>query len=198
MEKITALTYFEAAQIAVGTERKVFAEQYGLSGYISADDYGLKLCGKSRIISLSPAQMRAKRWSVEPEKPKEIFVWGVSERGSSYLFSRPPQKDEHGGGWFEPAHTCGFRLPDDLNIQQNEPQKYRLVPADEPLIPWRKFNAEEMPARTTKMIITLEDGSVEADTWGGRGYFINNPDDFGGWYCPLDELPKPPEEPENA
>ncbi len=137
MDKITELTYFEAAAIAADTQRKVFSEQYGLSGYVATDDYGLKFFNGYDVVPLRTEQMRAKCWSVEEEENwEEGVVWGVCDKnGRSLVFKNKPFSRENigfpGWSWVE-EKDGGLLLLNMPNLFTKEPQKYRFVLADEP------------------------------------------------------------------
>jgi hypothetical protein len=77
-----------------------------------------------------PEQAKKKVWEVEPEKPEDIFIWGVcQENGNSVLFSKPPCKTNVGWTLLSDIFP-GKSLPKNI-FPTDKPQKFKLVPVEE-------------------------------------------------------------------
>ena len=199
MEK---LDFFDASRIVAGTDRGIRYKQcqWNVFRYLVEGCGLMKRDGSKEIWWPESKQMGEKVWEVEPEKPKEAFVWGVrDEDGTCRVMNspatganKPPNKGLR--PWAE-IGGFGIDIPEN-NVFSKMARKYRLVPADETW-PWRKFDPEEMPEKGFEFLALMQDGAIWIDKW------INKPRNGGLWranilemslidaYIPFDEIPKP-------
>jgi len=79
-------------------------------------------------------QQKEKAWQVEPEAPKEVFVWGACDDDrQSWLFDEEPKKD--GSDWQLPGghgDNC-MQIETENLFPKDKPKRYRLVPDNHPL-----------------------------------------------------------------
>ncbi len=68
----------------------------------------------------------------KPEKPKEIFLWGVCNNdGRSHLFEGEPEKSNiRLGEWFYMGMAYMMKLPNNL-FPKDKPVKFKLTPVEE-------------------------------------------------------------------
>ena len=190
--KLTWLNFFQAAEMAAGTDRRIRYKN-GTWVTISVSQQGdVLLNTNSSSFNISVEQMKEKEWSVEPEKSKEVFVWAATDKtGETWIFSDEPHKNET-GKWAANASAfevyIGNRLTD-----TEKPAKLRLVPADQPLIPWKKFVPEEMPNECLKVVVFLENQmelrGMRVDEWKGDTFYFAN-HRVVSHYCLRSEFPK--------
>ena len=116
-------TFFEVAEVVYGTERCV---RFKDGEWILLNHNLLPLYFDAGL-SWHPEdkELKARAWTVEPEKPEEVFVWVVcDEDGTSRIINKPDQKlfEKH----FSAIGGFGLPLPDS-NLFPKEPQKCKLV-----------------------------------------------------------------------
>lgn len=216
-EKLTGLDFFESQRIAVGTDRRIRYD--GGSWLELTDDSEGEQKFKTQAWLWeedaenawwpSFGQQKEKVWEVEPEKPKEIIVWcWCDEDGISRLYDQEPLS--LGGQGFRAAGESILELSKGRTaiMQENnlfskdKLQKYRLIPADQPLWPWEKFDPDEIDRQMEKddsvSYLVLRAGCFpESARWryqGGDWYFWR---DDGvrlndvKYYCRVSKIPIP-------
>lgn len=186
-EENVKLDFFDASRIVAGTKRAVRILPGGLWRLFRYETRGtVALVARDAPNDKwwpTPNEMKEKCWQVEPEKPREVFV---------YL-----EHDGEGTGAFRFDDQTGYyTIPSDIKLPKIESQKFRLVPADETW-PWRKFEPDEMPRKKFRLLALMRDGCIWVDDW------VNGPPDRDLWrtdgldmalidyYIPFDEITKP-------
>ena len=134
MEKYT---FWEAQAIVEGSERRI---RYGGGCWNRIN----QTSGDTLIVGCQLSNLdgepwwptyrerNQKVWQVEPEKPKDIFVWCVCHKnGSSYISTEilSPSVDEY--EWWAPNYGYGIRLDCNDLFPKDKPQKFKLVPVDD-------------------------------------------------------------------
>ena len=204
MEK-KLMDFFDASRIVAGTERGIeykygefkcwYYEESNRLG--QATLVGTLDAEKHKLHHWWPSvdQQKEKAWEVEPEKPKEVFVWVITVGDYSYLHTEEPFQGII-GDWY--SENGGRGIAKNNAFPKDKPQQFKLVSADQPSgIPWEKFEADKMPDKLFKFLAVMEDGSIIFDWW------VNKPRQGGLWrpdileimlieyYCPVDKIPKP-------
>jgi hypothetical protein len=139
-ENLTGLDFWGACRIAAGTERRVrFKDGLWRRVLCSADAVRLviKIRGCVKYWMPDAVSREEKAWEVEPEKPEEVFVWGVRDKkGASRVMNKPTggrrldAQNEEIVPWSD-IGGFGLVLPRNNLFSPGEPQKYRLMPVKE-------------------------------------------------------------------
>jgi len=135
-------------------------------------------------------EMERMNWEVEPEKPESLPVWcSCDNDGESNIFFHDEARKNSDGNWTAcDSHEPVYLFPTDKLTE------YRLVPADQPEWPWRKFNPADMPKKDFDALALMNNGVICISGWchSTRRWFINIPNATGvRSYLPFDEIPKP-------
>lgn len=194
------LDFFEALRIVVGTKRRIRYAKRNWLRYVIANN-----CRRACLYSNDTEndwwptleQQKEKTWEVEPEKPKEICVYGVCDKdGSSRIMHTPTRK--LADNWWAENGGYGIFLTEDNLFPKDKPQKFKLVPADQPTgIPWKKFIHEEMPGSQEPYLVCREECFPELAKWTYQsgdwrferidGVVLKDVD----FYCHVSKIPKP-------
>ena len=139
-------------------------------------------------------QRKEKAWKVEPKQPEEIFVWCVCDSdGQSCAFGKLPQKitEDDSYQWDTGDSAIEFN---DMNLfPKDRPILYRLVPAGQPIIPWRYSVEKETREDEFQARVILSNGYFARRIWfmkGGEWGFHGADKDKILCYCPVDEFPE--------
>lgn len=177
-EKLTGLDFFGALRIAAATDRRIRYKTFNnklprqiIGGWA---DYTTDQTGKAFLLSKeknywwpSFDQQKEEVWEVEPEKQEEAFVWGIYGEDGNFQVHLAPGMNS---------------------------KKYRPVPADQPLWPWKKFVKNEMPKKEFEFLALMSSGKILTDRWclydSGWGSLLLNEDHIE-CYCRISEIPTP-------
>jgi hypothetical protein len=189
------LDFFDALRIVAGTKRKLRYKDGKWYCCKTKSIYGglyIPLEGNSDLSLFewwpTPEQQKEKAWEVEPKEPeksKEICVWGTCD------------KDGRSRIMHTPDGSYGIFLTEDNLFPKDKPQKFKLVPADQPGILWRKFDPDEMSKNQTSYIINRKGCFPESARWtyqSGDWRFERIDGDVlkdVDFYCHVSKIPKP-------
>jgi len=124
------MDFYDASRIVAGTEKKA---RFRGGSLLTLNPFEKPFTDKGAYIDFTAEEREEKSWSVEPGK---IIVYGVcDDDGTSRLYEDFPKNGGDGKWWV--SGRQGAMLNRDNLFPKDKPQKYRLVPADQPSgIPW--------------------------------------------------------------
>lgn len=191
------LDFVDAYRVVMGTDRGIRAGSDGPWSRLIIQDkleysHALLREDEGRRVDWwpHPDVQRKKIWQVEPEKPKDVFVWAYRSKESTFLCENKMQN-----GVCDESNCFEFTEKIALPIPECMPIKYRLIPADDPW-PWRKFDpAKKLDEKWC--LVLWNDGCISKAFYScqRKGFMCEGKtllrNEFIQAYIPIDEIPKP-------